>query len=295
MDFDKEPYIRQAHKLIPDFMGIILGLVAAGIALLVANLVVSDDVRLPEAIQMAILIFIATTAWIQWRSFHSSREFERSKAYLENAIELIGHAKTLLDNGNDEPTTDLISWVSAARQLSRANEISSQITVDAHERIFAAEHDFQRHVFLNFLQIDGEPLPASFFLGDPYSSDSFGQQALKALRRGSPAWIPEQIVSVIYRFAHFPEGYTDPLRSEKKLSAREREIFGLINNPGVESYLSFRERFAPAALKIYKKRTADELGRFVSAVEIDQFMGELDTSAFYTSSKPSTEGKDPPD
>lgn len=261
-------------------MGAITGIIALAIAYLVAYLSMTSGLEVADAIQLAILIFFAATAVITWRGYQRELNFKKSETYLHNAIELVERAKLLLQDKDGNLTSDLVSWVSAARQISRANLVASRLTDETHKQIFQAEHDYQRHVFHDLLQINGRPLSAKFFLGEHDAGCSFGEAALKSVEKGSPSWIPPEIVSVIFRFAHYPKHYTDPLREEARASEEERALFGIVRDRGVQEYLEFRDEYAPLAGRIWKKQTQLETGRSVTVEEIDQFMGELDTSGF---------------
>jgi hypothetical protein len=272
-------------------MGVIAGIIALAIGYLVVYLSMTSGLEVADAIQLAILTFFAATAVITWRGYQRELDFKRSETYLDNAIELVERAKLLLQDKDANLTSDLLSWVSAARQISRANLVASRLTDETHKQIFQAEHDYQRHVFHDLLQINGQPLSAKFFVGEHDADCSFGKAALKSVEERSPSWIPPEIVSVIYRFAHYPKHYTDPLREEARASEQERTMFGIVRDRGVQDYLEFRDQYAPLAGRIWKKQTQIENGRSVTAEEIDHFMGELDTSGFLRKSpQPSKKG-----
>lgn len=185
MDLKKEKYVEQAHKLVPDIMGIFVGLVSLGFGILLVHLLTSQSVQLADGIQLVIMVFFAATAWITWNGYRKSQEFNRSEAYLGKAIEMVNRAREVLesprpqvmsgreqilsrarhisDNEFSVPakvTNDRICWVTAARLITHAEQIASLITANAHQRIFEAEHDYQRHVFHDLLTHRGEPSSA---------------------------------------------------------------------------------------------------------------------------------------
>ncbi|PFG54596.1 hypothetical protein ATG98_3864 [Marinobacter sp. LV10R520-4] len=274
MDMDSERYFEQAHKLVPDVVAILTGFLGIGFAFYLGKLLILEPViELGDYIQLLILFFIALTAWVSMRAYRKNAEFEQSAAYLDNAIDLVNRARDVLtekrpdrltlkaSSGMDaefgaakiaiqkkktKVTNDRISWVTAARLITRAEIVASKISVEAHKLIFEAEHDYQRHIFNDFLKYNGVPLPASFFVGTDSPEKTLGNAACDSIHDvGAGSWIPARIVSVIYRFFQYPEPYIDPLDASSDLTEREKVLLSLTQQRGAHDYLAFRERFCP--------------------------------------------------
>lgn len=248
-------YLRQAHKLVPDVLAILVATVAIGITAYFGKLLVeAPKISLADGIQTLILIFIAGTMFVAIWSQRRNQAFGRSAAYLDKAIKLIGAAKEVLSTTGGAPTNDRISWVTAARLLTRAEAIAKQISEPPHRAIYEAEHDYQRHTFHDFLRINGDALEASFFCGAPRPGMTIGDAVHDPSQEDNGQnWIPPRVLAVIYRFFQYPEGYEDPLDASSALSSRELDRFWLFQQRGVCDYVTFRQNFVPVGREIRQR------------------------------------------
>jgi len=300
-------YAEQAHKIVPDMMGVLTGILSMGFGFLLIHLITSQSVQLADGIQLVIMVFFAATALITWNGYRKNQEFNQSEAYLGKAIEMVNRAREVLESprpqvmsGREEilsrarhisgsevsvpakVSNDRICWVTAARLISRAEQIATLITARAHKHIFEAEHDYQRHVFHDLLMHRGQPLPSAFFFGGEYEKTSLGQAAHDSLHEvGSEAWIPPRIVSVIYRFFQYPDGYTDPLNSSEALTDKERKNLSLSDQRGVHDYLVFREQFVGTDHYIVRKDVDPVKPREPTASEIDKELNQMPTASLF--------------
>lgn len=202
--------------------------------------------------------------------------FSRSSAYLDNAIELLNRARGVLTTASGNLTNDRVSWVTAARLIARAQNIASLISVDAHQKIFEAEHDYQRHTFGDFLKHNGQPLPEAFFCGAKFSGLSIGHASHHPSQgKDSEKWIPPRIVAVIYRFFQYPEGYEDPLDSSVELTKEEIRRLWLFGQRGVCDYLTFRKHFVRIGKKVFKIGNGKNKSQPLDAAQIDGEMSSL--------------------
>jgi hypothetical protein len=274
---NKTSYFRQAHKIIPDVIIVITATVLICITVYMGKLLTTAPIiTISDYIQLLILVFIAGTMcvgiWVQRRN----EAFARSHSFLENALSLIAKAKDVLTNPDGSPTNDRISWVTAARLLTRAQTIASQITAEPHRIIYEAEYDYQRHCFGDLLRHNGEPLTASFFCGAHDPSKPIGDVVYDASqKKDGQNWIPTRIVAVVYRFFQYPEGYEDPLDKSIHLSQREIERLWLFDQKGVCDYFTFRNHFIPVGSKIKQANPNSGLYQEVAAIEITQQMDSL--------------------
>jgi len=81
--------------------------------------------------------------------FFQNGEDAKSKFFLEEAIKGIGDAALILKDSN--PPYDRITWVLAARILSRVKIISGQITNAAHLSVLEIYTDRYRNIFSELL------------------------------------------------------------------------------------------------------------------------------------------------
>jgi hypothetical protein len=264
-------YFRQVHKLFPYAFGsFILGFFIC-IIFYMKKLLLT-----PDFIQVLILFFIAGTMcvgiWVQRRN----EAFAQSREFLENALSLINKAKDVLKGPDGSPTNDRISWVTAARLLTRAQNIARLITAKPHLIIYEAEHDYQRHCFGDLLRHNRELLSASFFCGAQNPRMPIGHAVYDPSQKPyGQKWIPPRIVAVVYRFFQYPERYEDPLEESVEMSPEEIERLWLFDQKGVCDYLTFRNHFIPVGSKIRQTNINGGPSQEVSAIEITQQMNLL--------------------
>ncbi len=245
-------YIDQAHKLVPDILGLLFGLYAAAFAVYFGKLLIAEaEISLSDFIQLLILLFIAGTMFVGIWAQRKNKEFERSAAYLGNALALITKAKQVLLKPDGSPSNNRIAWVTSARLIVRAELLRCKITELSHQAIFAAEHDFHRHDFHHILKVNGSPLDASFFCGAPSPGMTIGEAVYDSTQeKNGQKWIPPRILAVVYRFFQYPETYEDPLQSVDKLSSREVDLLWMMDQKGVCDYITFRENFIPVSREV---------------------------------------------
>ena len=153
-------------ELFPTVLGVLFGLLSVGFAFILGKLLFSE-MDLAELAGLMSLPIIAASAgialWGHWKKI----QFDKSKAYVDKASELMEQARSVLFEPQDQLTNNRICWVTSARLLKHAQQIKSLITVDAHKKIFDSEHDYQRHLFGEMLlhkgytdlMVDGAPSP----------------------------------------------------------------------------------------------------------------------------------------
>jgi hypothetical protein len=272
-------YFKEAQKLVPDFLGVLLAIISISIVWGLAFLIASTSkIALSDYIQLAIFVFIAGTMFVGIWTHRRNEEFRRSETFLSNAVELINRARSVLTTKDGELTNNRVCWVTAARLLTRALQISAQISNDAHQKIFEAEHDYHRHDFGNLFMPNGQQLPASFFVGASNISLSLGNVIHSASTSGneiSAGWIPPRVIAVVYRFFQYPEGYEDPLNTSEELTRLEKNRLWLFKHHGVCDYLTFRKHFVPVGTQVFKINTSSGKNTLVASTQIDLEMASL--------------------
>ena len=230
-------------------------IVMAIVSYLIHLLHSEPTIKVSDYIQLLILAVIAGTLFISWRNQYKKDQLYESEIYLQKTISLIEKAYNVIKNDDGFPSNDRIAWVTSARLITRALNLSSKIILESHKEIFISEHDYYRHMFSDLLKIDGEPLPASFFCGSTHISTSLGEAAFNSssTKNVGDNWIPTRIVSEIYRFKSYPNNYSDPLNNSMDLSREEREKLSFTDEDGVSDYFIFRDNFIPIIDKVYPR------------------------------------------
>lgn len=263
------------HDLLPTLqyaLGVLTGIVAMALGFyLFYLLTVEPIIQLADYLNFLTFLGIWGTLGFYFFSHRKKEQRDDSQIYVETSIDLINKAYEILNSQGRGLTTDRVSWVSAARLISRAMDLSRKIPSEPHRKIFASEHDHQRHRFGDLLTINGKALPTEFFLGNGYIPESIGESACLT----TTEWIPPQIVAVIYRFRLFPEGYKDAIETSERLSRKELERLWIFDEEGAHDYFVFRHYFrrAPGNV-VYKVRDVPK-PTIVSAETIDNDMLQL--------------------
>jgi len=269
-------YFQEARKIVPDVMGVCTGFGLLFLMFFLGKfLVEAPDIKLADIIQLAILVFIAGTMgvgiWVQ----RSNGRFARSRIFLEHALSLVDKAKKVLTMPDGSVSNDRISWVTAARLISRAEEIREQITEEPHKAVFAAEHDYHRHCFGDFFKFRDRPLTASFFCGAHDPSVPVGEAVCDSSQgKDGRDWIPTRIISVVYRFFQYPDGYEDPLDRSRNLTGHELHRLWLFEQRGVCDYFTFRKNFVAISSSV-RRLQPGRVQESVGAAEINAEMRNL--------------------
>lgn len=262
----------KAKSLIPEFLGILCAFVALALASYLGYLMTTEPViGVSDYLQLLALVVIAATLAFSVYVQRQKEKLEESQAYLEASIDLIYKAYDVLNAHGEGLTADRISWVTAARLLTRSGDLASRIALRSHKTIYESEHDFQRHQFGNLLKLDGKPLPVEFFMGNGHVVNDIGKSAFSTISVSGDSWIPIRIVATVYRFRSFPEGYEDPLESSRGFAREELDRLWLFDDQGVHDYDVFRKKFFSAGRSIYYKEESSG-SREVSESEITDLM-----------------------
>lgn len=270
-------YLTEAKKVAPDIAGILIALTSIAFVFYFGKLLNSNPIiNLSDFIQMLILIFIAGTMGAAiWEHIKNS-EFSRSAAYLEYSIELINRARDVLKTKEGILTNKRVNWVTAARLITHAQNISSKISIQEHQEIFEAEHDYQRHTFGDFLKYNNKPLSESFFCGAEFDGISIGEAIHHPSQgNGSEKWIPTTIISVIYRFFQYPQNYEDPLFSSTEFANHEIQRLWTFGERGVCDYVTFRKHFRRIGNNTIQLSNGKKVRDNMTASDVNQAMLSL--------------------
>ena len=224
-----------------------------------------------DVIQMIGISFVAGTMGFGVWTYYKTSSFQSSEANLAHAVVLINRAYDLLSLPDGSITNSRVSWVTSARLLTRALKLGGDIQSEVHSSIFEAEHDYQRHRFSGLLTLNGKPLPGSFFMGAK-SDISIGQASEdKTLRKSGLNSIPVGILMVVYKFADFPEEYSDPLSGLNKNTHSDVYRIWLKDQRGLGNYYNYWRLFSSGPSGVRSKILPDKRS-YWSAAEVDSML-----------------------
>jgi hypothetical protein len=234
-----------------------------------------------DYLQFCVLIVVGSALCVSIYVQYHHEVHSDSQIFLDKSIDLINKAYDVLNDNGAGLTCERVSWVTAARLLKRAEELSSRLRIPSHRAIYESEHDYQRHRFGSLLKVNGSALPTEFFLGSGYVPGSIGDSALSTTStKGSP-WIPKEALSVVYRFRVFPKDYEDPLMKTKLLTSQELDRLWFFDDQGVHDYFVFRHYFTAINDSIYRIRNGSDALK-VSAQDINNEMHRLSGVDIYS-------------
>lgn len=180
---------------------------------------------------LALGVGVGTLIW-QIRAHNANLKQERSKFALESALSAYEHGLALLEDGNN----DRVTWITAARILERANEITSAISSPVHTAVMEVQRERYRIRASNILGYDDATKGVSFFRGE--QTTSMGHEEERSSLRQQLSELAESSLATVYNLASYPRGYEDPLPSG-----------GLRNHTGIEMRSGFPGLFEFLASK----------------------------------------------
>lgn len=205
---------------------------------------------------VGVLVALAGHLLTQGRNAGESLE-KRSRFYLDSCIQAYEEAQKLLLDGNNDRAT----WIAAGRTLKHAEELSGQVSIDAHLRVLEIQKLKYRGFFHDLLK----DKTASFFYGaeDPTITidDAAKLSTARRQRSGrncvsSVNELSEKSLRAIWQAAQFPEEYRDPLN--ERFSDAERDRL-LVLFPGLHEFLEHKEQWHSSAGKLYRRDEASDL------------------------------------
>lgn len=153
---------------------------------------------------LTLAVGVGTLIW-QIGAHNSNLKHERSKFALESALAAYEQGLALLEDGNNNRVT----WVTAARVLERANEITSSISSPVHSAVMEIQRERYRIRASAILGYDDPTKAAGFFRGEQIGN--FSREEDRAVLRQRISAIAESSLATVYKLASYPQGYEDPL------------------------------------------------------------------------------------
>lgn len=208
------------------FLGILLGVLISAIFILII-LNNQTGVLLVQAIGSIGILISAFIALISYLLNLNSKKNEikksQSKSNLDLSLEFLKHSFETLTNGDEKniPKNDRIIWLTCARQILTAQDISKNITEDDHKKIYYEYENFWRTKFHSFLEQFKDTMDNRYFAEKP-------EHALFT-EIGDRDPLSEKSLAVIFRFIKWQENRIDPIKNIEKFSDEEidnHEWFG---------------------------------------------------------------------
>ena len=159
-------------------------------------------------------------------------EREDSKIYLENAVVSLERAYAEIMKGSEGsvPRSDRLTWLTTARLLLSASEISSKITVGSIRKMYEAHEEHWRKQFYNVFD------PHNF--KSPMNNSDYFRQG----ERETPGYvIDERSMKVIFEFCEWPKARQDPLSAVDKFSDAELDEMKF-GRKGAADFIRSRKR-----------------------------------------------------
>jgi hypothetical protein len=201
------------------------------------------------ATALALALGIGTLYW-QHQSQLKRDDHDRSKFALDSCLATYRIALERLEDGNN----DRVTWITSARMIQRANELSILVTASPHIAVLEVEKELLRDRAADVIGYENPAKGDWFFRGldepdqDAGATGAVGGQRHRshARRRGKSIELSFASVETVFELASFPKNYEEPLRDhglEERVGVEMRASF-----PGLFGYLTTRfnrERASP--------------------------------------------------
>lgn len=208
-----------------------------------ATIAVTIDWQTVANVATALALLVAACAFI-WQivSHRQEKAYSKSNFALQSALESYNEAITLISDNNN----DRVTWITAARIVERANQISTNVTEQIHIDVLEIQRERYRRRMADILGFDNPNKGAWFFYGSTDSSSGVDEAAKESTRsvhtdwgsKGQLKYLSESSLATLYAIASYPSNYEDPLKKESfdgKISVEMRVSF-----PGLYDYLIHR-------------------------------------------------------
>lgn len=178
-------------------------------------------------------------------SHRQEKSYTKSHFALQSALESYDLAVVVLSDGNN----DRVTWITAARIIERANQISKNVTEQVHIDVLEVQLERYRREMASILGFDDPEKGAWFFYGskdicadtDKAAKESTRPVNIANRSKGQLKYISEGSLATLYELASYPSDYDDPLEKESfdgKMGIEMRANF-----PGLYEYLAHRAEY----------------------------------------------------
>jgi hypothetical protein len=171
-------------------------------------------------------VFAGVSALVAAAAIYFPWRIQQSQELLNQAARSLERAYEALTNGGTNaspPLPNRLNWLTSARHLRRYELLKARLKTDLH-RILCEEHEeYWRHRFYLCLRLPSIQ-PRSYFEGGPGGGMDGAQ-------------IDAKSAVVVYSFARWPQGRSDPLDSVD-IRALYREYDPLRGQPGLRDYVN---------------------------------------------------------
>jgi len=204
----------------------------------------------------ALALFVAACAFI-WQiiSHRQEKSYTKSQFALQSALESYDLAIELLADGNN----DRVTWITAARIVERANQMSECVTEQVHVDVMEVQLERYRRQVATILGHDSSTTSGSFFYGADSSIEDIDTAAgnatqpihLPGVSKGQLKYLAESSLATLYELASYPSNYDDPLKInsfDQVMGPELRTSF-----PGLYEYLSHRKEYESVHGKLVKR------------------------------------------
>jgi hypothetical protein len=213
------------------FSSLIVFLLGANLLLTLALLIATLTSALPvESVTALGPIFVLGGIVVALFTLFTNLQRASSDDLLNTATDLLEKAYQTLKKGDhgDWPSNDRHSWLMAARMISTAEQLSTQLTQESHHVIYSKTKEYWRANLYDLVFPSIEGLPRNFYAEQADHMDGW----TGAIREP----LSEKSLAFIYRFIQWPDGIHDPIQDvpvfgpeevERMRSFGPRELGGL--------------------------------------------------------------------
>lgn len=235
-------------------VGSVVGFVIAG-AVFVAIASDVSHLALIQAIAAAgVLLSVSLTAMtyaLNSRKHAAEVEWDRSKLTMESAITLIERAYEILTlNGTEKvPPNDRHVWLTCARHILAAQELSMDISEPTHAKVYQEHLEYWRTRFYSLLSPlgkEGSPMGPTYFVEKP--EDTFGYSG------ATRPPLAEKSLAVVFRFIEWPKNREDRLHDVPLFKDEEIDHYRLFAHDGLGRHLKAIRDYEKSSKKLEERK-----------------------------------------
>lgn len=173
----------------------------------------------PFIIGVGVLVACLALAF-NHQSFILNQQRSASEDYLKNSIDLLSKAYETLSSTKDDddrPLSSRINWLTAARLVNSAKNVSSKITERSHKLIWVENKEYWRGRFSDLINPGNKGFPKNYYASDTQD------MIIQTERSKNQDPLSLKSIVFLYRFAEWDKQREGSLNNYKNYSNEEIE------------------------------------------------------------------------
>ena len=155
----------------------------------------------------------------------------RSEDVLEAATEMLERAHDSLLSKDGDLMSRRLSWLSAARLIATAEQLSKNLKEESHILIYTTKREYWRNrLHETLIPNSPEGLPSTFYADRPEDMISYSDRTREPLS--------EKSIAYLHRFIRWPRDVRDPIGSERNFTDEEIEDLQAFGPRGLGNLMS---------------------------------------------------------